>query len=124
VWIYKYDPQTGQFTGRLAGNRITEGFGKNFRGARLEDLHSPEDLPRIYRHMLRVVETPAVYKCGGTLFRKGPVRGVGERIMLPLGNGAADGVIGATDYELAPDTGTDDTIHILGNDITWFSIAR
>jgi hypothetical protein len=124
VWAYKFDPETRQFTGRLAGNRITEGFGKNFRGARLEDLHPPEYLPRVYEHMLQVVETPAVYKSGGTLFRKGSVRGIGERIILPLGNGVVDGVIGASDYELAPDTGTDDSIELQGNGIIWFSVAE
>ncbi|MBN9587833.1 MAG: hypothetical protein BGN85_08455 [Alphaproteobacteria bacterium 64-11] len=124
VWAYKFDPATRQFTGRLAGNRITEGFGKNFRGARLEDLHPPASLPLIYEHMLRVVETPAVYKSSGTLFRKGAVRGVGERIILPLGNGAVDGVIGVSDYELAPDTGKDDSIELQGNDILWFPVLE
>jgi hypothetical protein len=122
VWAYKFEPDTRKFIGRLAGNRITEGFGKNFRGVPLEDLHPSENLPLIYCHMLRVVETPAIYKSSGTLFRKGPVRGVGERIMLPLGNGAGDGVIGASDYELAPDTGSGESVELQGNGILWFPV--
>jgi hypothetical protein len=119
IWAYTFDPRTRQFVGRLAGNRITEGFGKNFRGARLEDLHAPAQLPQIYAHMLRVVETPAVYKSGGTLFRKGMMRGVGERIMLPLGSGLADGIIGISDYELVPDTDSGESIELQENDIVW-----
>lgn len=122
VWAYKFDPVTKQFIGRLAGNRITEGFGKSFRGTRLEDLHPAEYLPRIYRHMLQVVETPAMYKSSGTLFRKGAVRGVGERIMLPLGGATVDGVIGASDYELEPDPGRDESIELQGNNVIWIPI--
>lgn len=122
VWAYRFDPGSREFIGRLAGNRITEGFGKSFRGARLEDLHSPEQLPRIYRHMLQVVETPAIYKSSGTLFRKGVIRGVGERVILPLGSGAADGMIGASDYEFVPDNGTDDVLELQGNNIVWVPV--
>lgn len=122
IWAYKYDPRNGKFTGRLAGNRITEGYGKNFRGARLEDLHPPAALPRIYRHMRHVVEAPAIYKSSGTLFRKDGVRGVGERIMLPLGNGIVDGVIGASDYELAPDTDVHDGIELVCDNLAWYPV--
>lgn len=122
IWAYKFDSRTLQFTGRLAGNRITEGYGKNFRGTRLEDLHPPKLLPRIYEDMLRVVETPCAYKSSGTLFRKGLVRGVGERLALPLGDGRADGLIGATDYELVPDSDSGDTVALEGNDIIWTPI--
>lgn len=122
VWAYKFDNGSREFIGRLAGNRITEGFGKNFRGTRLKDLHPADQLPRIYEHMLRVVETPAIYKCSGTLFRKGAVRGVGERVALPLGNGVVDGLLGASDYELVPDAGASDTVELLGENINWIPI--
>jgi hypothetical protein len=122
IWAYTFDPRTRQFVGRLAGNRITEGFGKSFRGARLEELHPPENLPTIYEVLHRVVDTPAVYKSGGVLFRKGNVCGIGERIILPLGRDTADGVIGASDYALAPDTGKSETLLLQGNETLWFPV--
>lgn len=124
VWIYRFDLKTRQFIGRLAGNRITEGFGKSFRGALLEDLHPADLLPLIYKQMLRVVEEPAVYVASGKLFRKGAVCGIGERIMLPLGRDVGDGIIGATDYELAPDTGRDEQVRVAGNNIRWIPIGE
>lgn len=45
VWSYKFDRSTGEFTGRLAGDRITEVFGKSLRGMRPRDFHPPEAGP-------------------------------------------------------------------------------
>ena len=125
VWVYKYDRQTQQFTGRLAGDRITRYCGKNFRGIQLEELHPPEILPRAYAHMKRLVEEPALYHCAGTLFRQRERTGVGERIILPLaGDGVhADGVIGASDYDYALPNPGYAPIEIMGEDIHWFSLT-
>lgn len=100
VWAFKYDRATGHFTGRLAGNRITQGFGKNFRGLPMQELHPPEVFPMIHRHMTRIVSEPVAYRCAGQLFRHGSRVIEGERIILPLaGDGIhADGVLGASDY--------------------------
>jgi len=32
VWAYIYEPSTDSFTGRLAGDRVSAIFGKNFHG--------------------------------------------------------------------------------------------
>ena len=125
VWVYKYDRDTREFVGRLAGDRITRYFGKNFRGIRLEELHPPELLPRVYDHMNRLVEEPALYHCAGPLFRQRVRTGVGERIILPLaGDGVhPDGVLGASDYDYALPNPTYAPIEIMGEDIDWFSLA-
>jgi hypothetical protein len=101
VWAFKYDRATGDFTGRLAGNRITRGFGKNFRGLPMQELHPPEVFPKIHLHMTRIVSEPVAYRGAGQLFRHGPRIVEGERIILPLaGDGVhADGVLGASDYD-------------------------
>ena len=100
IWAFKYDRSTGQFTGRLAGNRITQGFGKNFRGVSMQDLHPPDLFPVIHRHMTRIVLEPAAYRGAGQLFRQGSRIVEGERIILPLASDGvhADGVLGASDY--------------------------
>jgi hypothetical protein len=100
IWAFKYDRNTGQFTGRLAGNRITQGFGKNFRGLPLQDLHPPDVFPRVLRTMTRIVAEPAAFRSAGPLFKHEDRIFEGERIILPLaGDGVhGDGVLGASDY--------------------------
>jgi hypothetical protein len=98
VWTFKYDGATNRFTGRLAGDRISRGLGRSFRGIRLEELHPPQSLPMIQDIMERVVRDPALYHLNGILFRQKERTGTGERIMLPLAEDGAhgDGVLGAS----------------------------
>jgi hypothetical protein len=110
VWAYKYDRQTGTFTGRLAGQRISQGFGKNFRGLPMQDAHPAENYPRVLDYMARIVSEPAAYRSSGALFRQLDRVIEGERIILPLaGDGVhCDGLLGASDYQhphLNPDDG-------------------
>jgi hypothetical protein len=100
VWAYKYDRQTGAFTGRLAGTRIALGFGRNFRGISLEDAHPPENYPRVRDYMTRIVSEPAACRNSGKLFRQRDAVVEGERIVLPLASDGVhcDGVLGASDY--------------------------
>jgi len=98
VWAFQYDRAGNRFTGRLAGERIAGGFGRSFRGLKLEDLHPPEILPAMQRGLERVVNEPALYRLQGVLFRQKERQGTGERIMLPLADGGVqgDGVLGAS----------------------------
>jgi hypothetical protein len=123
VWAFKYDRSTGQFTGRLAGDRITRGFGKNFRGLPMQELHSPEIFPRIHRHMTRIVSEPVAYRGAGKLFRHGPRIIEGERVILPLASDGvhADGVLGASDYHYPhPDPGP---VELLSDREVWCLLA-
>lgn len=126
VWVYKYDRDTGAFTGRLAGDRIARSFGKNFRGIRLDEVHPPETLQQVHAAMERGVAEPALYRSSGRLFRQRDRFGIGERIFLPLaGDGVhGDGVIGASDYDYPvanPDYGP---VELLNEGECWFSLAR
>jgi hypothetical protein len=125
VWVYKYDRQTGEFTGRLAGDRIARHYGKNFRGIRLEELHAPEMLPGMVAIMNRVVEGPALYSSSGRLFRQGDRIGTGQRIVLPLaGDGVhGDGLIGASDYEYAIANPDYAPVELITEGQRWFSLA-
>jgi hypothetical protein len=100
VWAYKYDRQTGAFTGRLASTRIALALGKNFRGIALEEVHPPEALPRVRRYMTRIVSEPAAFRSAGSLFRQRDAVVEGERIVLPLASDGVhcDGMLGASDY--------------------------
>lgn len=100
IWSYKFDRGTGEFTGRLAGDRITEVFGKSLRGTRLQDFHPPEASPWVTAMLLRVVSEPALQLSSGRVFKQMDRVGTGQRIILPLAadGKTADGILGATEY--------------------------
>jgi hypothetical protein len=100
VWSYKFDRKTGKFTGRLAGDRITQIFGKSFRGLPLAEAQPPEAYPSVYALCERVVMEPALYRRRGPIFKHLGRPGYGERIMLPLSSDGVlgDGILGATEY--------------------------
>jgi hypothetical protein len=123
VWSYKFDPATGAFTGRLAGDRIAQIYGKSFRGLSLVEAQAPEAFASVYAVFSRVVREPAVYRCGGRIFRQRDQFGSGERIMLPLSSDgvSGDGILGATEYEnlrLNPDL----PIEAVNEMEVWFSL--
>ncbi len=100
IWSYKFDRSTGEFTGRLAGDRITEVFDKSLRGTRLQDFHPPEATPWVTAMLLRVVSEPSLHLSSGRVFKQMDRVGTGQRIILPLAadGKTADGILGATDY--------------------------
>ena len=100
VWIYQYDRPSGRFTGKLGGDRITKGLGKNLRGLPLDDAHSAQDYLWVHRYLTRVVMEGMGYRSAGKLFRQAGRFIEGERIALPLASDGmlADGVLGASDY--------------------------
>lgn len=123
IWTFKYDK--GDFIGRLAGERITQGFGRSFRGLRLDALHGPETFALAHARMARVVQEPAIHYSHGLLVRQRERQGFGERIMLPLaGDGITpDGVLGASvlDYNFFdPGYGP---IELCGGDESWFALT-
>jgi hypothetical protein len=100
IWVFKYDAASREFTGRLAGERIANGFERNFRGTPLRELHGADVYPGIYKNAMRLVREPALTHCKGRLFRQRDRFGMGERIALPLSSDGVDcdGVIGASEY--------------------------
>ncbi len=101
VWAYTYDAQTEAFTGRIAGDRIVETFGKSFRGLPLEAIQPPEAFPWVYQLLRRVVVETKAYHGAGRVFQQLDRYGWGERMALPLGGTHGDGVLGATEYHRA-----------------------
>lgn len=125
IWIYSYGRDSGRFTGRLAGDRIQHAYGRNFRGLALEDLHPPHTIAAVTERMNRVVLEPSCYRNGGALFRKAGQTGIGERIMLPLAdNGVhADGVLGASDYDLPGVSAVSGPVELLSEEERWLSLG-
>jgi hypothetical protein len=125
IWAFKFDRKADEFTARLAGNRITIGFGKSFRGTPLEELHSPEILEKVHTVLRRLMREPCIYRSSGPLFRVGDYVGEGERIVLPLADDGlhGDGVLGASEYGLVPAGIAGPPVELLLNNEEWFSLA-
>lgn len=121
LWGFQYDPQSDEFTGRLAGAHVTEWLGANFWGARLQDIHSPR-VEKEARHFFhKIISGPAAGRCSGRLFVMGDHTALGERIALPLSSDGvhADAILGATEYEYVPVTGPVELIH---ENLEWFAL--
>ncbi len=102
VWSFRFDRETGRFTGRLAGEEISRVLGRNFRGLPLEEAHPIQSLPWVHALCLRVVSEPAGFYGSGRISRQGDKYGAGQRLLLPLSTDgmSSDGIIGATQYDL------------------------
>ncbi len=125
LWAYRYDRDTGQFTGRLAGDRITQGMGKSFRGVPLEKVHSGGALSWARERLMRGVGEPACYLSQGMLFRQAERIGRGERIGLPLADDGVhgDGILGASDHDYALLNPHYAPIEFLNEGERWFSLS-
>ena len=122
IWAYTYDAQSDVFTGRLAGDRIVEAFGKSFRASPLTAIQPPDAFPWVHQLLRRVVTEPAVYRGAGRVFHQFERYGLGERIILPLGGAHGGGVLGATDYhrsDILPGIAAGP----VGESETWFSLT-
>lgn len=124
VWAYRYDQRTGEFTSRLAGDRITQIFGKNLRNVPLEEVHPKEALSWVYGLYSRIVTEPAIYRSSGRVFKQLDRYGEGERIVLPLSSDdmVGDGILGATEYRYSiPKPGL--PCEVVTESEEWFSLA-
>lgn len=122
LWAYRYDQETGQFVGRLAGDKITQILGRSIRGVPMENVFAPGAFEWAYGLFQRVACEPAIYLNSGRVFGYLGRLGVGESIILPLSSDGvlADGILGATEYpysRAAADTDADDA-----NRETWYGL--
>lgn len=122
VWSYRYNAQTEEFIGRLAGQQVTSVLGARFRDASLAEIMPPAHFGWIYELLRRVVIEPALHVGSGRVFRHLDRFGKGERIVLPLATDGmtADGVLGATEYEF--DTLTPDGPEPIPETLHWFAV--
>ncbi len=123
IWAFKYDRGSGNFTARLAGNRIMVGFGKSFRGTPLKDLHPPDIFHWAHAGLTRIVSEPACYRSSGELFKASGKAVEGERVVLPLGTDEAggDGALGASDFDF-PVTALVRDIEVVRGDGEWLAL--
>ncbi len=101
IWSYTYDRSADAFTGRLAGVRMEQLFGRSLKGLPMKELYPQKDYDRLFARAKRVVCGPELYRGEGMVFKHLDHFGYGERIMLPLADDGVrgDGIFGATDYQ-------------------------
>lgn len=100
VWAYIYEPATDSFTGRLAGDRVSAIFGKNFHGLPMSQAHPAGNYPSLFAKCKTVLTEPALYHGTGITFANAGKSYAGERIIMPLANSetGSEGVFGASDF--------------------------
>lgn len=103
VWSWKYDRARDSFTGRLAGERIIDAFGRSLRGVPMSDFFRDRNYEMIFARHKRIVIEPAFSHGTGPVFIRAQRFSLGERIMMPLAEDGihGDGVFGATVYPAA-----------------------
>ena len=108
VWAYTYEAAKDSFTGRLAGERVSTIFGKNFHGLPMSEAQPADNFPSLFAKCKRVMTGPALYHGTGITFSHAGRTYAGERIIMPLENleTGEHGVFGATDFQSRfPDDG-------------------
>jgi hypothetical protein len=98
VWAYMYEPTSDCFTGRLAGERVSAIFGKNFHGLPMSEARPTDNYPSLFAKCKRVITEHALYHGTGITFANAGKSYEGERIIMPLSNVETGerGVFGAT----------------------------
>jgi hypothetical protein len=104
IWSWKYDSSSDSFTGRIAGDDITQVFGESLRGKRMKDFFAGKHYDMVFTRHKRVVTEPAFAHGSGNVFIHARHYGLGERIIMPLAADGVhgDGILGATIYSLNP----------------------
>ena len=123
LWGFKYDTEKGDFIGQLAGKQVRDWLGANFWGASLKDIHhSHGTFKDAFNFLFNTIATPSAGRCKGRLFTMGDQTILGERISLPLAADGehADGVLGASDYEV-PQLVVG-SVKLIHEQIEWYAI--
>ncbi len=68
LWSWKYDPEGGTFSGRLAGDSIEAIFGRSFRNARMADMFPPDAYGGVLARNRRVITGPCLFHGRGAIF--------------------------------------------------------
>lgn len=90
IWLTQYDRAVDDFRYRLAGEDISEAWGRSIRGMYLRDLTGEADHPEMLRRWKRVIGVPLVHY-GKKSEQLSRIRGKSaERLLLPYAD--EDGV--------------------------------
>lgn len=98
IWLCDHESETARFRYRLAGEHVIANANQPIRGRYLDHITDRLAYSRVRAYFLQCVEHPAILHIVGRLYTEKARVAVGERIMLPYGDGggAVTGILGAT----------------------------
>jgi hypothetical protein len=100
VWMYRYDPVTGDFTCTLAGDEINTAWGGSIIGMRLQDFMPAGMALSLRVHYRSVLTIPALLHSGLRIVPELAVTKLARRLVAPLtrDDGTPFGVFGISVY--------------------------
>ncbi|HWU56881.1 MAG TPA: PAS domain-containing protein [Rhizomicrobium sp.] len=121
IWGYDRDPKTGDFSVRIAGDRLRKWISPNPVGVRYQDAAPPSSFEEAHRYLTKIVTASLALRTSGRLFLVGDFAVSGERIILPMAADAktGDSVLGASDYAVPPLLGPVELVH---ENVEWYAI--
>lgn len=60
VWLYRYEPSTGNYLCRLAGEEVNAAWGHSIKNKTLAQVVGPVDYPKVIERWKRIVGTPLI----------------------------------------------------------------
>lgn len=103
VWLYRFEPERGDYYCRLAGEDVKAAWHGNLRGLSLREIVGADDHAVVMERWRRIVAGPLIqYGAAAEQGGDGRQRRV-ERMVLPLAsdNGELDHMLGLSLYALA-----------------------
>ncbi|MEQ8814556.1 MAG: PAS domain-containing protein [Thalassobaculum sp.] len=106
VWLYRYEPELGDFVCRLAGEAIKAAWGGNLTGRTLREIIGEDDYAVVIERWRRIMAGPLIqYGAAAELGSDSQQRRV-ERLVMPLASesGEIDHMLGLSLYALSSPT--------------------
>ena len=103
AWIYKYEPERGDYVCQLAGEKINENWGRSINGLTLREIVGEFDHPVLLERWKLVRETPLIQYGSFSEWQPAVRSFAAERLLLPMASrdGKVDTVLGLALYDIS-----------------------
>jgi hypothetical protein len=103
VWIYRFDPDLGDFVCKLAGEDINTAWGRSIKGMTLREIVGPADHPVMMGRWTQLLTVPLLHYGSATERLSEMETQVAERLLLPLASDddTIDHVLGISLYTIS-----------------------
>ncbi len=101
IFLIDFEPPD-VFRYRLAGQEVSDVFGRNLKGCTLEDILSPDAHVRVTERWMNLVEAKSIIAMKGLVYLPADRIPEGERLLMPLAeelDGPVTGLLGMTKCE-------------------------
>lgn len=103
VWIYRLDPDRGDFVCKLAGEQVNGAWGRSIKGMTLREIVGPADHPVMMNRWMQLLTVPLLhYGSASERLSELEIQSA-ERLLLPLASDAdtIDHVLGISLYTIS-----------------------